>query len=277
MQKILLVINAHKPDLASIDFACRIAASEKTKLTGLLIDNLYFEYAVALYPEKRYHFNSANEKRSVAAVTVDAEEAIRLFKKECQLRGVTAEVLIDTGEPIQEVLYESRYADLLLLDPSTSFYDTEEQVPSHFVRELLTYAECPVLLTPQRYEDIDEIIFCYDGSASSVFAIKQFTYLLPAFNNKNVLLLEVNEPGNIEFNDSHRRMMEWLKSHYHSAYYQALHGKVKDELFTYLFLKTNRMVVMGAYGRGMLSQFFKRSSADRLMRMVDLPLFITHY
>jgi hypothetical protein len=34
---------------------------------------------------------------------------------------------------------------------------------------------------------------------------------------------------------------------------------------------------MGAYGRSMLSNFFKKSNADVLMRVVDLPLFVTHY
>ena len=34
---------------------------------------------------------------------------------------------------------------------------------------------------------------------------------------------------------------------------------------------------MGAYGRSMISNLFKKSTADTMIQMTDLPLFITHY
>ena len=74
-----------------------------------------------------------------------------------------------------------------------------------------------------------------------------------------------------------RKTMELLRAHYKASTYHALKGEVNDELFDYFFMHENKMIVMGAYGRNMLSNFFKRSSADLLMRMVDLPLFIAHH
>jgi nucleotide-binding universal stress UspA family protein len=52
---------------------------------------------------------------------------------------------------------------------------------------------------------------------------------------------------------------------------------VEDELVNYFLMKKNKLIVMGAYGRSMLSSFFKRSSADALIRILDLPIFITHH
>jgi hypothetical protein len=141
----------------------------------------------------------------------------------------------------------------------------------------LRNAECPVILTPNEFENPEEIVFCYDGSASSVFAIKQFTYLLPEFGNRKVLFLEVNKSGKEEFDDNHRRIMEWLRAHYHSVYYQILKGNSKDELFNYFFMKKKKMIVMGAYGRSLLSNLFRKSNADVIMSSVDLPLFISHH
>ncbi|MGZ5190837.1 MAG: universal stress protein, partial [Flavisolibacter sp.] len=69
----------------------------------------------------------------------------------------------------------------------------------------------------------------------------------------------------------------WLSAHYISVDYQSLKGDVKDELFTWFFMKERKLIVMGAYGRPMLSRFFKKSNADVLIRSVDLPLFITHH
>lgn len=36
------------------------------------------------------------------------------------------------------------------------------------------------------------------------------------------------------------------------------------------------MVVMGAYGRTKLSNFFRRSTAELLIEINDFPLFIAH-
>jgi len=276
MDKILLLINARKPNLFSIDFACQITNLAQTKLTGLFIENLYFEYIPVGGLESPSYFATLS-RPSNATVTADTDQSVRLFKEQCLRKGIKPEILIDQGEPIQEVIYESRFADMLIVDPDISFYDRDEPLPSHFVKEILSKSECPVLLAPEKFEDFEEIVFCYDGSASSVFAIKQFTYLLPQFHDKKVMLLEVNRSGNEEFNESHRRMMDWLRDHFHSVYYYSLKGDANDELFTYFFMKEKKLVVMGAYGRSLLSNFFRKSSADLIIRMVDLPVFITHH
>ena len=202
--------------------------------------------------------------------------AVSLLREECLLTGISLDVIVGEGEPVQQTIYESRFADYIILDPGLTFSQKEYDMPSGFVREVLSRAECPALLAPKEFVGVDEVVFCYDGSASSVFAIKQFIAQLPTFKNTNALLLEVNKSGREEFNGDHKRMMDWLRMHYPSVHYQALKGNAKDELFNYLSLKTKKLVVMGAYGRNMLSNFFKTSHADVIIRTLDLPLFIAH-
>lgn len=275
MKKIIAVINTHKPNLASIGFACRIAAMTGTKVTGLFVENIFFGYK----PEDSYEPPSEKAVGTTAkpAATTATGHAIELFTEECHKNGLQPDIYVDKGEPIQEIIYESRFADLLVIDPAINFYNRDEQLPSHLVKEVLTNAECPVILSPDAFSQIDEIVFCYDGSASSVFAIKQFTYLLPQLSSKNVLLLEVDRGRKNQDDDSHKRVLAWLQTHYHTATYESLHGDAKDELFGFLLKKKNRFVVMGAYGRSLLSRFFRRSNADILIRSIDLPLFITHH
>lgn len=276
MEKLLLVVNAHQPGIASIDFACQVATLTGTKLTGLFVENIYFGYVPADTSTSAYFERIASPTPQVPVET-DTQQAIQIFVDECGKKMVAQEVYIDKGEPIQEIIFESRFADLLIIDPATDFYQGTGQLPSHLVKEILSRAECPVILAPEKFQGAEEIIFCYNGSASAVFAIKQFTYLLPQLSNRKVVLLEVNETGNEEFNESHRRILSWLRVHYPSVVFYNLEGNAKDKLFTYLMNKPNRLVVLGAYGRSILSRFFKKSEADMLIRTVDLPLFITHY
>ena len=277
MEKIFLLINARSPDFTSLDFACRIAAITHSRLTGLFIENLYAEYIPTNNLEVPSYFEATKKSGRITQVLADTEQSIRLFKEECQRHSIENDIYVDKGEPIQEAIYESRFADLLIMKPGISFYDSEEELPSHLVKEILAAAECPVLLAPEKFEAVEEIVFCYDSNASSVFAIKQFTYLFPELTNRKAMLLEVNRSGKEEFNEDHRRIMVWMRSHYQSVCYHALKGDVKDEMFTYFFMKQKRIIVLGAYGRSLLSNFFKKSNADILIRTVDLPLFITHH
>ena len=273
MEKILLVINARRPAVLSIDFACRIANFAQAKLTGLLIENIYAEYIPGGIGEDSY-FTASSE---ATATTIDTDRSIRIFKEECLRNGIESDIYVDAGEPIQEIIFESRFADLLIVDPDISFYNRQESPPSHFIKEILAKSECPVLLAPESFESIDEVVFCYDGSASSVFAIKQLTYLVPELHGRKALLLEVGVRSEIEFTEGHRRMMDWLRSHYNSVYYHLLKGDVKEQLYNYFFMKKKVLVVIGAYGRSVLSSFFRKSNADVLIRMLDLPVFVTHH
>lgn len=276
MQKIVLVINAYKPDTAAINFACQIAALTKSRLTGLFVENLYHKPAAVSLSEASY-FGSMKEKEEDTLVSTDADQAVQFFVQMCNSQKIAVETLTVKGEPIQNTLFESRFADLLLVSPGSNFYDRDENLPSHFTKELLRQAECPVLLTPDDTQPLNEIVFCYDGSASAVYAIKQFTYRFPELADKRLLILEANKSGIEDFDDAHRRMLAWLEAHYQTVTYQALIGDAKEALFAYFLKKRGKLVVMGSYGRNMLSRWFKPSAANRLIRTVDLPIFITHF
>lgn len=276
MEKILLVLNAQQPDAASIDFACKVAAYAGSSLTGLFIENVYAAGAPLTTAEGSY-IPASGEGETTMAVLTETERAIKIFLDKCREKAITTQVCVEKGEPIQKVLAESRFADMVVLDPELHFYNESTQLPSHFTKEILSRAECPVMLAPEMSQDIQEIVFCYDSSASSVYAIKQFTYLFPALSGMPVRVLEVNKTGRDDEDENHHNLKEWLQAHYTTVYSQTLQGEAREELFDYLFEKTGKVVVMGAYGRSLLSTFFRRSSADVLIRTIDMPIFITHH
>lgn len=277
MEKILVIINPHTPQVHTIDFACQMAKTARAKLTGVFVENSYLELSEVTTADSIPYFSSATTTGAKEAVRMDPDQAIRWFTEECDKRGVGYNIYRDNGEPLQEIVFESRYADLIITDPAIHYYDEKGNIPSGFVKQLLLHAECPVLLAPEHCDYIDEIIFCYDGSASASFATRQFTYVLPQFRDCKVTVMEVSKHEKPEFTDGHRRLMDWLKMHYKTVTYQSVKGNSSDELLSHLFMHKDKMVVIGAFGRSMLSRLFRGSSAEKLIRAVDLPIFITHH
>jgi nucleotide-binding universal stress UspA family protein len=278
MEKILLAIDATNLNINSLDFACFLGRLTKSKITGVFLENLVAEEKPVLksmqgaaYIDWVVDENSDEHKSKMEAI----KKSINLFKEGCINRETQYELHREGGVPASELIEESRFADALIVDAEASFSNHFEGIPTGFIKDVLKKAECPVIIAPENFEAIDEIVFTFNNSSSSVFAIKQFTYLFPELKEKKVSIIQVNETG--EWLDKDKdKFMEWLQNHYTDLHFEALKGKTENALFDHLFRRKNIFLVMGAYGRTSLSRFFKRSHADLLINTVTQPIFIAH-
>jgi hypothetical protein len=245
MEKLLLAQDAQCLKINAIDFACYVARLTRSRLTGVFLEDVQSER------------------------TVSVREA-------CVCRGVNSKIHRDRGVPTTEILEESRFADLIVVDPEISFTPGNESLPGHFVHEVMSRAECPVMIAPYDFDNIENIYFAYNSTPSSMFAIKQFTYLFPELAKRKVEVLNVQSGGEGKLEEAFK-MKEWMKEHYDEVEYVLLKGDPADQLFAYLLERKNGVVVMGAYGRGMLSRFFKPSHARLIIKTVNMPIFIAHH
>ncbi|HEY6899215.1 MAG TPA: universal stress protein [Puia sp.] len=257
MEKILLAMEGNRQNTYTIDFACYLAKLTGSRLIGAFLEG-----------EPGVHVVEAEEGDTVAG-------QVNRFREACVCREVPARVHRDRGTPLGEILLESRFSDLIVVDPEASFKRIEREFPGKWVREVLVAAECPVVVSPYSFNGMDKVIFAYNGTASSVFAIKQFTYLFPEFRSKKAVVVSVRNGEEAALEEQYK-IKEWFSAHYEDVEYVVLAGEASDELFFYLLDKKDAIVVLGAYGRGMLSRFFKPSQAGILLKTVNLPIFIAH-
>ena len=278
MEKILLAINAVNPGTNTLDFACYLARLTQSKVTGIFLENFVAEEMPVLKQQAGITYmnweadEKADDYKDKMAII---EKNIFFFKEKCTSLGVSYNIHLDRGVPIFELIDESLFADLLVVDAKTSINLHYEESLSEFVKNILKKAKCPVVIAPEKFEIIDEIIFAYDGSASSIFAIKQFTYLFPQVQHRKVSIIQVNEKGEW-IGLEKQKLGEWMKEHYAQFQFEAVKGNADTKLLDYLCQRKNIFLVMGAYGRNTLSQFFKPSHADLLIKTIAHPIFITH-
>lgn len=274
MEKILLAMDSHEVDATAVDFACYTACLTRSRLTGIFFNSLQ-----PAMPSKARIYELPGETIMAPGEdgsTRKCHEVMRLFTEVCTNRGVRSELICcDRKQPARQIIKESRFADLLLLRAEMSFSAEVEGVPTQFVKQVLAEAECPVIITPLSFNGIDEIVFTYDGSHSSVFAIKQFTYLFPQLNGKKATLLQLSENGNRPVVEK-EKIREYCSAHYSSMCYRVMPGKAFEEIFRFLTQKKSMFVVMGAYGHGMLSGLYRQSTADLVLKTINCPFFIAH-
>lgn len=277
MKKILYVTDAVSFNGASLEFACYLCNLTHSKLTGVFLENQVLE------------LRSAEDIREIAVgktvpgiALEDQKDLFRdknidRFKHICEANGVNCLIHKDTGMPVTEVVKESRYADLIVLDAATSFSWKPEGIPTAFVKEVLEKSECPVVIAPEDFNGVDEIVFAYNGSCSSVFAMKQFTALFPQLGNCKATVLSVTESGGPVRGDE-TKLREWLDTHYTNIEILVVKDEsVSTRLLEFMFSKEKIFIVMGAYGRNILSTAFVPNPATLVVKLVTQPIFITHY
>ena len=278
MEKMLLAIDAINPDKNALEFAFYLAQSTTSKITGVFLENFVAEekpVVKQIYgkPYLDYELDEKSDEHKAKMKLI--AKNISVFKKECIERKVNYSVHEDSGVPASELIRESRFADMLILNASISFNKKSGGTLTKFVRDILKKSECPVIIAPENFEGIDEIVFTYDGSSSSIFAIKQFTYLFPQFQNKKKSIIQVNESGQWDDQDKDK-FNELLKEHYTSLHFEAMKGEPDTKLPNYFFNKEKIFLVMGAYGRNALSMFLEHSHADIQIKTGLQPIFIAH-
>jgi len=277
MEKILFISDAVAMSRECLDFSCYLGNLTHSKVTGVFLEN----------QELELRSSEAIQEMAVCApvpgTPLDVQKQlyrdqnISLFESICESNGVNCAIHKNVGMPVAEVLKESRYADLLVIDAATSFSWKPESTPTAFVKEILEKSECPVIIAPSSFDGIDEVIFTYNGSSSSMFAMKQFAHLFPALSHCRVTVLSITESGG-QIKGDKAKLEEWLAVHYDNAKAVVIEdANVSARLMEYLFGKENTFIVMGAYGRSLLSKAVIPNPAEPVVKLVTQPIFISHH
>jgi nucleotide-binding universal stress UspA family protein len=277
MKKIIAALDGLRYSKATAEHAIYLAGRNNFHVVGVFIEDFtYHSYNLA----KVLHEPDADLKKvDVLNETDDAvrQESVRLFESACQEANIDYTIHHDKNFAIQELLHESIYSDLLVIDSKETFSRFSYPSPTPFVRDLLSEAQCPVLVVADNYKPIEKLVILYDGEPSSVFATKAFSYLLSSLTSLDTEIISVQEEKQPLILPDQTLMKEFMTRHFPSASYTVLKGDAESEILERLKAqKKNSIAVLGAYRRGMVSRWFRPSMADTLMAQLNLPLFIAH-
>jgi nucleotide-binding universal stress UspA family protein len=263
---------------STMEYAIDLAKNCKAHLVGIFLED-FTRRSYTIADMMHYEGTDLDEYMHVQDER-DKEvrqESIEVFEKACQGAGLNYTIHRDKNVAIQELLHESIYADLLIINGKETITSHEESEPTGFIRELLNDVQCPVLAVPSKYNPINKVILLYDGEPSSVHAVRTFSYLFDTMKLLPTEVITVKNTGESFHVPDNRLIKEFIKRHYPTAEYIILKGLAEDEIYRYLNReKTNAIIVLGAYRRGRLSRLFRPSMADYLLRKIQMPFFIAH-
>jgi nucleotide-binding universal stress UspA family protein len=277
MKKIIVALDGLKLSESAVQYAVAIAAQQQAWLVGVFLDDVtYHSYKIyeLTGPE------GVSERKRAVLEEGDVEkrtQAVAFFNAACDEAGINYSIHHDRNIALQELLHESIYADLLIIENQETLTHYAENPPTRFIRELLEGAQCPVLVVPDHYKAIEKVCILYDGEPSSVFATRMFCYVLAGAAIKETEVVTASKSKHSSHVPDNRLMKEFMKRHLPNARYIVLKGDAETEILRHLRTHySDTLIVLGAYRRGMVSRWFRPSMADLLMAELKMPLFIAH-
>lgn len=274
MKKILMPFDGEHFSEGAFEFARKLNELSPILLTGVFMPLIDYS---ALWS---YSATAAGvgmvipmlEDDNAAMITKN----INRFTAMCQSNNIEFRVHRDFSEfALPSLKKETRFADLMILGSESFYENIGISDPNIFLKEAVHDAECPVLVVPEQFEFPEKNILTYDGSPSSVYAIKQFAYLFPELANRKTVLLYAKNEDEISFPDEHN-IEELCSRHFSDLTLFKLGVDPKKYFSVWANEKEGSIIVSGAYGRSSISMLFKKSFVSDIIRDHKLPVFIAN-
>lgn len=272
MKKILLAFECTSFYENAFNFALHCHRHQPVHLEGMFVsqaDNAgLWKYATGMAGPGFAPFIEKDE-------AVLTKKNIRRFEQLCRQHHIEYEIASDIDDSLLSGLRnKTRFADLLIL--SSASFENSNVSPSadEFIKNVLHASECPVIVLPKQIDFPQKNVLAYDGSESSVYAIKQFAYLMPFLCQQETVLVYLNE-GAEPF--PFKQEIETLLQHHfkHSSLLE-LDVQTVDQFGLWMSENKNALLVSGSYGRSFLSEMIWKSFIHDVLKDQKVPLFITH-
>jgi nucleotide-binding universal stress UspA family protein len=271
MRKILIAFDGTQYSEGAMEFAKRLNDNERIILTGLFLPQVslgsLWSYADSMTATSFIPFIESDTSEII-------EKNIKTFEDFCSkysIRHSATKALYDLALP--ELHKETRFSDLVIVGSET-FYNNIGSEHSEYLKEALHTAECPVIVVPEKYKFPESNILAYDGTESSVFAIKQFMYLFPEFTDNPTTLVTTNPSS--DYLEKKAQIQDLVSAHFSKLSFLSLDINPKKYFATWMSEKKYSILVCGAFSRSLVSQLFRQSFVEDVLRDHKIPVFISH-
>ena len=272
VRRILVPLEPSEYSVEAVKMATLIARQQDAEVTGIgVVDVPGIEKneggapaGAIYYAEKAVEHRTDEARRTVM-------ELFARFRETCDAAGVRHRETELMGDPVEQVMEEARYHDLIVTGLRSRLrFATEEDEKK--LDELLDATIVPVLAVPKQARELRSVLIAYDGSLLAARSLQRFAHLtmMPGLDI-TVLCVDDDEDR------AKRRLSraeEYLRV-YGAQQVRTVHEKgdvvkiVEEE-----YLPRADLVVLGAHSKVPFVDFFVGSLVKKLIEVNERPLFI---
>jgi nucleotide-binding universal stress UspA family protein len=206
-----------------------------------------------------------------------AGTALDEFRRGCEAAGVKFQTRRETGDPAEVLLGLHDDYDVTLLGRETWFRFATQDPPDEVLTEVLRHARRPVVVVPEAVPAAEAVLVAYDGSPAAVDALQSFA--ASGLGVGRPVTVVCADPDKTAANRRADEAARFLAYHDVRATARPLASDADDAdtLAAAAESADAGMVVMGAFSRGRLREWFRPSVTARMLARPGRLLYLHHH
>ncbi len=276
LKTILVGLDGTTDSDAALELGIRWAKETDAMLIGLgVVDEPGIHGAEEVWLGEVY-FRQINEKLTTAAHR-QVDRSLERAALRCAEEGVAFKPLEDVGAPHERIMIEAQRYDLILMGQRTHFRFGWQDHGDDTLRRVLTENPRPVVAVPPTLEAKGEsVLVAFDGSVPSARALQSF--LVSGLARSKPLHILAAHSDRQEAARRAERAVDFLRFHAIKAQPHAVatSSKPSKVIREHVSQFGAGLLVMGAYGKTPLREFFLGSVTREVLKECPIPVFLYH-
>jgi len=193
---------------------------------------------------------------------------LKTFAEEGRKSGVKVSIVQVQGIPWKEIVNEADKEDLIVIGKKGKKLIKGVLVSSN-AENIVRNALCPVFMLPDNDRDVKKVCVAYDGRENSKKALEIANVLKDVYN------YEINVVSVIENLEEAKEREKEVKTVLKEGFrFHGIKGIPEEVLVDFCKKNSIDILIMGAYGKGPVREFFLGSVTTYIIHNLDLPLLL---
>jgi len=210
-----------------------------------------------------------------SSLDAKAEAILKEFREQCEAAGIHPETKKISGVIDETIIEEGRMCCdwILLAQRGEHFHIGSGAILGSTAQSVVRRSGKPVLVTPERFREINRMALAYDGSAPAQNALNLAAELSArAVWPLSVVIITEDKALGAELTE---KAEAFLKTRAVDGAILILKGKEDKELLKFIREGTVDLLVMGAYGHNRLRELILGSTTSAVIRKSPIPVLLT--
>lgn len=278
IKNLLLPTDGSDYSRTAADYAIYMSRLIKSRITALhvmdikiiqgpLFSDIAFYSGLPVYYEFLPKIEDALRKR--------ADTILEEIRKKAEQAGVAIELNKTAGIIEDTIIQQSRSHDLVVLARrGEHFHFNAGGLLGSTAESVVRRSRKPVLITPVDFKEIESIGLAYDGSVPASNALKLAAWLSETAHWPiTTLIVGDDSAAGAELT---RKIETYLEDRQVDNEVLLLRGREDREILRFIKEGAVEMMIMGAYSRGRLKEFFLGSTTSNVIRNSSIPVLLMH-
>ncbi|NBC18334.1 MAG: universal stress protein [Bacteroidetes bacterium] len=284
IKRILVALDPGEDTPVAIRYAAALAQRHGATVSGLaVIDTKHI--ATSVGPGGAIggmYYAGLSRQHMTEQARETARDLLHRFDTALEQAGVRHGERVEEGVPVQQVIDDMRYHDLLVIGGTSHFFYDRPEQETNTLAQIVKRAISPTLVVDSTYRNVQRTLLAYDGSNASARTLQRFAQLKPFGGQTTVEIVHVRAGNSQREHDASDLLLHqsaaFLRAHGFERVVETSRdgGKPGDCLIEHADHIEADLLVAGAHSVSAMRRMAFGSTTHTLLANSVRPLFLFH-